>query len=685
MNIPERNSYRNAYQPPLQRRKTPSFSSSLLDSILRSIDEANEHVSQQQQLHDHDHDHELTFAYEPKVMSKINVKKSNLVNEGVEQQIPSLRRAIMIDQWMETQNNNNNNNNSNNISYCSGNSQYSQSSTSTDCYISRKSTRKCSSDSISSGTTFTTSSATSEQTETPSTYRSLPNSFTISRKTADAVFRDDSQKGDSKREGKFMKSTKLRAMKIYGDLKKAKQPISPGSRISAFLHSLFASSKKAKIEESIQNLRTLKKSRSIKQDTTMSCTSFSRSCMSKKQHSNGVKRSVRFYPETETVDVMGRKSSTSERDEKYERRWFTEKSYVGNYTNFVVEDENENEENEDDLFELQIIGGYGQELPVGEHRSKTGPDRPRPDRTEMSGSKTPDRGPDRNGTVRSGPELRSIEGGFESRFKKKKDSKNSFGKEESSKKNEKEIKKENDRETEEPQKTRRHLDQESIDRHRGGSHVTNVPGFHLEDFYSWKDRFLIYLDGLEPYLLEVVENRPFVPMSHLSTSANPLTKPLNQWSLKDIKLANQDKRLKSIIISCLPNDVMKSVIKVVIKNKARLAAQGYNQQKGIDYDETFSPVARLEAIRIFLAYSAYMGFLVFQMDVKSVFLNGKISKEVYVQQPLRGTEDVYMDDSPSSMKKWKNNFFLIDRRAIPDYLTMRHSHSCVFDNVPDIC
>ncbi|GJY13301.1 retrovirus-related pol polyprotein from transposon TNT 1-94, partial [Tanacetum coccineum] len=60
---------------------------------------------------------------------------------------------------------------------------------------------------------------------------------------------------------------------------------------------------------------------------------------------------------------------------------------------------------------------------------------------------------------------------------------------------------------------------------------------------------------------------------------------------------------------------------------------GYNQQEGIDYDEIFAPIARLEAIRIFLAYAAYIGFVVFQMDVKSDFLNGKISKEVYVQQP----------------------------------------------------
>ncbi|GKA94812.1 retrovirus-related pol polyprotein from transposon TNT 1-94 [Tanacetum coccineum] len=72
---------------------------------------------------------------------------------------------------------------------------------------------------------------------------------------------------------------------------------------------------------------------------------------------------------------------------------------------------------------------------------------------------------------------------------------------------------------------------------------------------------------------------------------------------------------------------------VIIKNKARLVAQGFMQEEGIDYDETFAPVARLEAIRIFFAYAAYMGFMVYQMDMKSAFLNGKISEEVYVQQP----------------------------------------------------
>nr|GEX64893.1 hypothetical protein [Tanacetum cinerariifolium] len=63
--------------------------------------------------------------------------------------------------------------------------------------------------------------------------------------------------------------------------------------------------------------------------------------------------------------------------------------------------------------------------------------------------------------------------------------------------------------------------------------------------------------------------------------------------------------------------------------------KGFRQEEGIGYNETFAPVARLEAIRIFLVYAVYKGFMVYQMDVKSVFLNGKILEEVYVQQPPR--------------------------------------------------
>ncbi|GJU39319.1 retrovirus-related pol polyprotein from transposon TNT 1-94 [Tanacetum coccineum] len=72
---------------------------------------------------------------------------------------------------------------------------------------------------------------------------------------------------------------------------------------------------------------------------------------------------------------------------------------------------------------------------------------------------------------------------------------------------------------------------------------------------------------------------------------------------------------------------------ITTKNKARLVVQGYSQEEGIDYDETFAPVARIEAIRIFLAFATYMNFKVFQMDAKSAFLNGKLKEEVYVKQP----------------------------------------------------
>ncbi|GJT95616.1 putative ribonuclease H-like domain-containing protein [Tanacetum coccineum] len=72
---------------------------------------------------------------------------------------------------------------------------------------------------------------------------------------------------------------------------------------------------------------------------------------------------------------------------------------------------------------------------------------------------------------------------------------------------------------------------------------------------------------------------------------------------------------------------------IVVRNKARLVAQGYKQEEGIDYDEVFAPVARVEAIRLFLAFASFMNFPVYQMDVKSAFLYGTIEEEVYVCQP----------------------------------------------------
>nr|GFA99783.1 putative ribonuclease H-like domain-containing protein [Tanacetum cinerariifolium] len=79
----------------------------------------------------------------------------------------------------------------------------------------------------------------------------------------------------------------------------------------------------------------------------------------------------------------------------------------------------------------------------------------------------------------------------------------------------------------------------------------------------------------------------------------------------------------------------KDEIGIMIKDNARLVAQGYTQEEGIDYDEFFAPVARIEAIRLFLPYASFMGFMVYLMDVKSAFLYKKIKEEVYVCQPSR--------------------------------------------------
>jgi hypothetical protein len=71
----------------------------------------------------------------------------------------------------------------------------------------------------------------------------------------------------------------------------------------------------------------------------------------------------------------------------------------------------------------------------------------------------------------------------------------------------------------------------------------------------------------------------------------------------------------------------------VVRIRSRLVAQGYSQKERINYEETFAPVAHLEAIRILLAFSVAKGFMLHQMDVKSAFLNGVLEEEVYVRQP----------------------------------------------------
>ncbi|GKA52777.1 retrovirus-related pol polyprotein from transposon TNT 1-94 [Tanacetum coccineum] len=91
----------------------------------------------------------------------------------------------------------------------------------------------------------------------------------------------------------------------------------------------------------------------------------------------------------------------------------------------------------------------------------------------------------------------------------------------------------------------------------------------------------------------------------------------------------------------------------ILKNKARLVARGYRQEEEIDFEESFTPVARLEAVWIFLVFAAHMNMIVYQMDVKTVFLNGILREEFYVSQP-----DGFMDpDNPNHVYRLKKALY----------------------------
>nr|GEX35409.1 hypothetical protein [Tanacetum cinerariifolium] len=101
---------------------------------------------------------------------------------------------------------------------------------------------------------------------------------------------------------------------------------------------------------------------------------------------------------------------------------------------------------------------------------------------------------------------------------------------------------------------------------------------------------------------------------------------LQVWELVDKPFGKSIIRLKWLWKNKKDDD------QTMIRNKARLVAKGYAQEEGIDFEESFAPVARLEAVRIFIAYATHKSFLIYQMDVKMAFLNGPLKEEVYVAQ-----------------------------------------------------
>ncbi|GJT22579.1 retrovirus-related pol polyprotein from transposon TNT 1-94, partial [Tanacetum coccineum] len=107
----------------------------------------------------------------------------------------------------------------------------------------------------------------------------------------------------------------------------------------------------------------------------------------------------------------------------------------------------------------------------------------------------------------------------------------------------------------------------------------------------------------------------------------------------------------------------------VIRNKACLVAKGYAQQEGIDFEESFAPIAWLEAVRLFVAYAAHKSFLVYQMDVKKAFLNGPLKEEVYVNQP-----DGFIDPRhPDKFYRLKRHY--LDSNKLQGHGTMNSSTS----------
>ncbi|GKD15899.1 gag-pol polyprotein [Tanacetum coccineum] len=98
----------------------------------------------------------------------------------------------------------------------------------------------------------------------------------------------------------------------------------------------------------------------------------------------------------------------------------------------------------------------------------------------------------------------------------------------------------------------------------------------------------------------------------------------------------------------------------VIRDKERLVDKGYRQEEGIDFKESFAPVARLEAVRIFVSYVAHKSFPVYQMDVKTNFLNGPLKEEVYVSQPDGFVDPHHLDKSTVTKRHYMNSSKLQD-------------------------
>ncbi|KAI3810977.1 hypothetical protein L1987_20690 [Smallanthus sonchifolius] len=169
-----------------------------------------------------------------------------------------------------------------------------------------------------------------------------------------------------------------------------------------------------------------------------------------------------------------------------------------------------------------------------------------------------------------------------------------------------------------------------------------------EDYNIWKNRMESFFCYHEYGMWKSIRDGPYVPMVASADSGGPLVpKEPSKYSEEDIKKMEVDFKALGAIQMWNPRSLMKlSSTTAGLKQCRKSCCNSKDkmfgsllifhltgQEEGIDYDEVFAPVARLEAIRIFLAYAASKNFMIYQIDVKSAFLYGKIGEEVYVKQP----------------------------------------------------
>nr|GEU50490.1 putative ribonuclease H-like domain-containing protein [Tanacetum cinerariifolium] len=139
-----------------------------------------------------------------------------------------------------------------------------------------------------------------------------------------------------------------------------------------------------------------------------------------------------------------------------------------------------------------------------------------------------------------------------------------------------------------------------------------------------------FTDSSEPSSDEQVQREPKKISDALQDPSwvEAMQEELLQFKIQRVwTLVDCPKRVRPIVTKWVLKN-KKDKRGIVIKNKARIVAQGHTQEEGIDYNEVFAPVARIEAIRLFLAYASFMGFTVYQMDVNNAFLYGTIDEEV---------------------------------------------------------